>query len=264
MRSDLDARLRGLYRVPGTPGQAEHQAAHEDELLAAVARRRDGAAAGSASGGSIGLGRRWPAWLRLPRFAIAGVLGVAVAVGACVMPAEYPVSLGYGFDVLLPAERGATLDPEALAEHLKGHEGVERVEVRMFQTHQERVVDDGPLAIEQDLRVQVFVFGDAMDAESLEAELQASFPELEGLQLREVPLEGTVHGTLGGKLSHHFLDVVIDRHGVEEAERQVLAGLIAEGVAPEDAEVDITEIEGEDGERRIEVRVKAEHPEHLP
>lgn len=251
MRSDLDDRLRGLYRVSATEGQAEHQAAHEAELLAAVARRR-------------GPERRGWQWLRRPRFALAGVLGVAVAVGACVMPAEYPVSLGYGFDVSLPAERLAEVDPEALARHLEGHEGVERVEVRMLAMHHEHTTDGGPSTIAEDMQVQVFVFGDALDAESLGDELQASFPALEGLELREVPLDATVHGTLGGMLSHRFLHVVIDRHGVEEAERQVLAGLVAEGMAPEDVEVDITELEGEDGERRIEVRVKAEHTEALP
>lgn len=263
MRSDLDARLRGLYREPGTEGQAEHQAMHEDELLAAVARRRSGAAGGSA----IGPERRGLPWLRLPRFALAGVLGVAVAVGACVMPAEYPVSLGYGFDVVLPAGRGTELDVEALVRSFEAHEGVERVEVRMLKMDEERVDDDGPIPErmpEQGTHVQVFVFGEAIESEALRDDLEASFPELAGLELREVPLEGTVHGTFGGKLSHRFLDVVIDRHGVEEAERQLLAELIAEGVAPEDAEVDITEIEGEDGERRIEVRVKAEHTEHLP
>lgn len=264
MRSDRDARLRGLYRAPAMAGQAEHQAAHEDELLAAVSRRLPGA------GVSIGAERRGLPWLRWPRFALAGVLGVAVAVGACVMPAEYPVSLGYGFDLSLPAARWAELDPEALAHHLEAREGVERVEIRMFQSHAERIVDGGPApapaptTVHERMHVQVLVLGEALDAEALREELQASFPALAGLQLRDVPLEGTVHGTLGGKLSHEFLDVVIDRHGVEEAERRVLAELVAEGVAPEDVEVDITERHGEDGERRIEVRVKAEHAEPLP
>jgi hypothetical protein len=250
MRSDLDDRLRGLYRVPATEGQPEHQAAHEAELLAAVARRR-------------GPERHGWSWLRLPRLALAGVLGVAVAVGACVMPAEYPVSLGYGFVASLPAERWSEVDAKALARHLEACEGVERVEIRGVQMHHERIVDDGPLAAEDAMRIQVLVFGEALDTEALHDDLQASFPELEGLELHEVPLDATVHGTLGGMLSHRFLDVVIDRHGVEEAERQVLAGLVAEGMAPEDVEVDITELEGEDGERRIEVRVKAEHTEHL-
>lgn len=250
MQSDLDARLRGLYRAP-SDGQAEHARAHEDALVAAVTSRR-------------GPERPWWSWLRLPRVALAGVLGVAVAVGACVMPAEYPVSLGYGFELSLPAERWAAIDPEALARHLEGHEGVERVEVRMLAMHHEHATDGGPSTLAEDMQVQVFVFGDALDAETLGDELQASFPALEGLELHDVPLDATVHGTLGGMLSHRFLHVVIDRHGVEEAERRVLAGLVAQGMAPEDVEVDITEREGEDGERRIEVRVKAEHAEALP
>lgn len=266
MRSDLEPRLRGLHRQP-LDGQAEHQRAHEDELVAAFARRHGTVAAldrrdRGGSGGGGGGGRL--GWLRLPRFALAGVLGVAVAVGACVMPAEYPVSLGYGFDLSLPAERWAAVEPEALAEHIKSLPGVERVEIRLFQTKQERVVDDGPRTVAEEWRLQLFVFGDAMDEEALRTDLQARFPALAGLQLRDMPLQGTVHGTLGGKLSHHFLDVVIDEHGVEEAERRVLAGLVAEGVAPEDAKVDITEHEGEDGQRRIEVRVEAHHADLQP
>lgn len=256
MRSDLDARLRGLHREPALPGQDEHRAAHEDALVAAVACRRG-------AGGSIDPGRRGRPWPRLPRLALAGMLGAAVAVGACVMPAEYPVSLGYGFEITLPAARWTELDPEAIARHVEARTGAERIEVRMQHVQHERVHAGGAAVVDEDVRMQMFVLGDgAVDPDALLAELQASFPALEGLQLHDVPLEGTVHGTLGGKLSHELLDVVIDRHGVEEAERQVLAGLVAEGMAPGDVEVDITDQQGVDGERRIEVRVKAEHAEH--
>ncbi len=256
MRSDLEPRLRGLYRAP-SEGQAEHERAHERELVAAVARRRDGAAA---AGSVERRGRR--RWLGLPRFAVAGMFGVAVAVGACVMPAEYPMALGYGLEITLPAARWAELDPEAIAMSLDGEPGVERVELRVHKLQHEHVGAGGePSITEGDMRMQLFVFGDAVDPDALEAELQASFPVLADAELRDVPLSGTVHGTFGGALSHRFLDVTIDQHGVEEAERQVLAVLVAEGIAAEDVTVDITEERGEGGARRIEVRVQAEHLE---
>lgn len=263
MPSDLEPRLRGLYRQP-IDGQAAHQQALEPELLALVARQRDGAAVARRRGGAgAGApGRR--GWLGLPRLALAGVLGVAVAVGACVLPAEYPVSLGYGFELVLPADRAAALDPQALAARLEGHPGVERIELRVHQRQSERIGDDGARTVQEDTRLQLFVFGDAVDAHALRAELQASFPALAELELHDVPLAGTVHGTFGGALSHRLLHVTIDTHGVAEAERQVLAALVAEGLAPEHLEVDITEARGADGERRIEVRVQAEHDETTP
>ena len=264
MRSDLEPRLRELYSRP-VDGQAEHQAAHEDELVAAVARRK----AGAGGAGSRGHERRraggWLRRLRVPRLALAGGLGAAVAVGACVMPAEYPVALGYGLELTLPAERWAELDPEAIAMSLDDHPGVERVEVRVHKLqHEHAEAGGGPSVVEGDMRMQLFVFGDAVDPDAMFDELQASFPVLAGAELHEVPLSGTVHGTLGGQLSHRFLDVTIDQHGVEEAERQVLAALVAEGLAVEDVTVDITEERGEDGARRIEVRIEAEHLEAGP
>ncbi len=255
MRSDLEPRLRGLYRTPAD-GQAAHARAHEDELVAAALRRGGGVGAGSG-----GRTRGWTSWLRLPRLALAGVLGVALAVGACVMPAEYPVSLGYELEVTLPVERWAELDHETLSRHLDAWPGVEHVEIRMQHVH-ERTEARGRAAVDTDeARMQLFVFGDALDPDALLADLQARFPVLEGAELRDVPLSGTVHGTFGGALSHRYLDVVIDRHGVEEAERQLLAALAAEGISTESTRVDIIEERGANGEHRIEVRVQAEHHE---
>ena len=45
---------------------------------------------------------------------------------------------------------------------------------------------------------------------------------------------------------------------MEEAEARILAELVADGIDPEHATVDISEERGPDGERRIEVRVEAE------
>jgi hypothetical protein len=264
MRSDLEPRLRGLYRR-AVDGQAEHERAHEGELVAAVSRRPGEAATGRGRGrlrGGGGGGGGWLGRLRVPRLALAGVLGVAVAVGACVMPAEYPVSLGYGLEITLPVERWTELDPEAIAMHVQEQTGVERIEVRVHRMHHEHAGE--PSASAADMRVQLFVFGDAVDPDALLDDLKVSFPVLADAELHDVPLSGTVRGTFGGELSHRFLDVTIDQHGVEEAERQILAALVAEGIAAEDVTVDITEERGEGGERRIEVRIEAEHLEHAP
>jgi hypothetical protein len=248
MRSRLETRLRALHRRP-LDGQAAHERAHEAELVAAFTRRTGAAVPARAR------------WLGLPRVALAGLVGAAVAVGACVMPAEYPMSLGYGFDLVLPVAQLEGLDLEAIARPLEDEPGVERIELRVEHRQVERAGPGGARVLEDEARVRLFVLGDDLDPDALRAELEAQSPVLAGIEMREIPLEGTVHGTLGGRLSHHLLDVTIDRHGVEEAERQVLAALVAQGVAPEDARVDITEERDADGQRRIEVRVEAEHRE---
>jgi hypothetical protein len=146
----------------------------------------------------------------------------------------------------------------AIAIHLEQRLDVERIELRVQRTHEEHVGAGGPQAIDDDVRILLFVFGDAVDSDALGADLRASFPVLADVELHDVPLSGTVHGTFGGALSHRLLDVTIDTHGVEAAERQVLAMLVAEGIAPEHMKVDITDEHGADGLRRIEVRVEAE------
>ncbi|MCX4239583.1 hypothetical protein [Paraliomyxa miuraensis] len=202
----------------------------------------------------------------MPRFALAGALGLAVAVGACVMPAEYPVQLGYGFEIIVDladiADMGGTdaLDPDAIARWLHEREAVERVELMVAMHRAEHSGPQGAPVVHDELKVRMFVAGDALDPDALVDDLRRSFPVLAHAELRDAPLSGIVHGTVGGKLSHDLLDLTLDRHGVEEAERRILAELRAEGIDVEHATVDITHQQGADGQHRIEVRVEAEAP----
>lgn len=247
MPSDLLRRLRGLY-PPARRGQAEHCRAHEDELLAkfvAATSRESGSGAGRG-------GWRWP------RLALAGGLSLAVAVGACALPAEYPVSLGRGLEITVDAERWEELDAERVAQYLSEELGAERVEIHVTRERKETVGPSGHAQVSEAVRLQLFAFGGNLDPELTFDELQDEFPALLDAELHQVPLAGTVHGTLGGKLSRHLLDLTIDTHGVEEAEQQIRRQLMAQGIAAEDAIVDISTEEGPGGHREIRVRVEAE------
>lgn len=240
MPSELEDRLRTLHR-PAAPGQDEHRRAHEDALMAAHARRYGAPPA-----------RRWP------RLALGGVLGVAVAVGACALPAEYPVSLGYELRIRVDASRWSPRDQERITHVARDLSGAERVELRVEQHIEQRVEPVGSASTVESVQVQLLVFGDAIDPEAMWSQLQEDCPALVDAEVHDVPLSGTVHGTLGGKLSHDWLDVVLDQHGVEEAERRILAELAAEGIDPQSATVDIEQSTDAQGHRRIEVRVEAE------
>ena len=245
MRSDLIARLRSWYRRPAA-GQAEHQRAHEDELMAAFGR---------ASGGQAPVERkRW-----FPRLAIAGGLTLAT-VGACALPAEYPMSLGHGLEISVDAEHMDEVEPEQIALYLRDELAAERVEIHMSRSIEERTGPDGEVDVHEEVRLQLFAFGGETDAEEGWQELQDEFPALADAEIHEVPLEGTVYGTLGGKLSRNLLDLTIDRDGVEAAERQILAELLAQGFDPSQARVDIKRVQGDFGNEEIEVRVEAKAP----
>ncbi len=193
---------------------------------------------------------------RWRRFAVLGGLGVAAAVGACALPVEYSMSLGRGIEITLDVEYWDELEPAAIAHHL--HEGGDggRIEVRISSEERTTVGPDGVAVVEKTMALQLFVFGGELDEDDVWEDLQQEFPALHHAQMQQVPLSGTVHGTLGGKLSHRLLDLQIDRDGVEAAERSILAELAAQGISTDDATVDITHSEDGHGNREIEVRVE--------
>jgi hypothetical protein len=106
------------------------------------------------------------------------------------------------------------------------------------------------------MRVEIEAVGEDLDADVLWDDIVAEFPALADARREDEALHGLVHGTLGGRLSHRWLDVTIDRDGVEEAKRQLILQLAAEGVTGT-PEVEIID-EEVDGMRRREVRVRLE------
>ena len=242
MPSNLERRLRALFKSTPRSGEA-HRRAHEDEVLAAFARGQEQAPA-------VPRRRRRSRWL------LIGGLGLAV-VGACALPVEYAMSLGRGVEITMDFQAWDGVDPGELARRLGESVEARHIEVRV--TLQKRTVTgpSGEARVEDQMSVQLLVFGTNVDQDAMWEDIQGRFPGLATAEIRDVPLAGTVQGTLGGKLSHRLLDLQIDREGVEAAEQQILAELIARGVEPEDASIDITQHEDELGNREIEVRVEA-------
>ncbi|MEM9460531.1 MAG: hypothetical protein AAGF11_40560 [Myxococcota bacterium] len=198
----------------------------------------------------------------LSRLLLGGGVGVAAAVGACALPTDYPMSLGYGLEVRLEAATWSEADERALEQRVHALSGVERVELHVSERVEQRIDDDGRSSTAHQIQILLFVFGNAPDSEWVWSTLQHDVPALVDAQVYDVPLEGTVEGTLGGRLSHRFFDLTLDQQGVEQAERrlraELVAELVAEGLAPQDATIDIEQSTDAAGRRRIEVRVQAE------
>jgi hypothetical protein len=202
-----------------------------------------------------------PRWRR--RWLI-GACGVAALAGACALPMDYEVDVGNRIAILVPAERLATVDVEAVARHVHESFDPERLEVQVGIERTREVGPDGEAVERSIARIELFALGDDIDVDAIWDDLVEHYPALEGGRVEDEALAATVHGTLGGRLSRGFLDDVIDEHGVEEARRRVLDDLRSQGIDADDAEVEITDDVDESGHRRrqVKVRVEAERHDH--
>lgn len=184
---------------------------------------------------------------------LAVLTATAVVGGACQLPAEYTVDMGTRLGIVIDGRAMDEVDPAAIGAYVADAHPLEQLELSV---HREMRVEAGVRTDE--VRIQLDMVGDdvRVDPDALWDELRDAFPGLEnGARLEEEHLEATVHGTLGGKLSHRMLDVVIDRHGVDEARRLLLEDLERQGLRGH-AHVEVRE--DPDGRRQVEVRVEAE------
>lgn len=234
MPSDLERGLSEALRSDGVAADPDRRAALERDLLArlpaASLRRR-----------AIG----WP---------LAVGLGAALAVGACVLPTDYAAPLGHRLAIVVDAARADELDPEQIVQFVTERYHPDELRMGVTREHTRETDDDGAVREHASMRIEIDAVGEALDTASMWDDLVDAFPELEGARLEDEELRGVVHGTLGGRMSQAWLDVVIDRGGVEEAKQQVIDQLRADGVTG-DPQVDIVDHVGADGSRRREVRV---------
>ena len=199
-------------------------------------------------------GRRYPrAPGRISRWLLGLGLGAAVVVGACVVPVDYEAEMGQRLAFVLDASEMNEIDVEAMARFIEENHHPE--EMRIAAHAEKTVTDDGETM--HDMRIELTAVGEDLDADALWDDLLAEFPMLADARREDVPLQGTIHGTLGGRLSHDWLDVTLDRHGAEEAKRQIIEQLAAQGVQGT-PEVEIIDEDLGEGHRRREIRV------HLP
>jgi hypothetical protein len=238
MPSDLERELGEALHEPIAAPDLARRDALERELLAKLPAART-----RASG--------WSKWL------VGGGLGAALAVGACALPSDYSTRIGHRLAIVVDVAAADDVDPEALVHFVT--EQYHPDELRMGVAL-ERVREHGE-AEHASMRIEIDAVGEDLDTDVIWEDLVEHFPELAQARLEDEELQGMVHGTLGGRLSQAWLDIVIDKGGVEEAKRQVIEQLRAQGVEG-DAQVDIVDHTGEDGQRRREVRVMIQDDEH--
>jgi hypothetical protein len=224
--SDLASLLRRALSRP-TPPIDEARRDAELETLAA------------AHGRTYGRERRAPRWL----------------VGACVVPIDYEAEMGQRIAFTMPLAQMSDLDVEAMARFVEEEHDPEEIRI-MAHAESSHIADAGEEQLVEEVRVEIEAVGEHLDADAVWDDLVEEFPELADARREDEALRGLVHGTLGGRLSHRWLDVTIDRDGVEAAKQQLIEELAAQGVKGT-PEIEIIDEEA-DGMRRREVRVRIE------
>lgn len=188
-------------------------------------------------------------WRR--RMLLGGLTGLAFA-GACAFPTDYTMDFGHRLAFSVGDD---AFDPRALSEHIQTRfDGVEELRISASKSVVER--DDG-----RPERVQFDVVLDIVgtpDPDAIELSLLEHFDALAPTDIDVDALDETVHGTLGGMLSHRTLGWVVDGESAEQARARILAEFAAQGLPPPSrVEVQIEDRDGP-GHREREIRVEVE------
>jgi len=172
------------------------------------------------------------------RWALAGV---GLAVGACSLPVDYQRSFGASVECTIA---DTTLDEATLqemSEELQAAVGAESIALRVMRT------DDVAL-------VRVDVWGDLEDEEDALQTIRELAPTLADASCTAQALEGTVHGTLGGRLGYNLLDLdLLDRDDASATREAILLELSAQGFRGS-AEV-LVEDDG-NGQRKVKISLE--------
>lgn len=187
-------------------------------------------------------------WRR--RFLVGGLAGLAFA-GACAMPADYSMDFGHRLAFSVGDD---DFDPRALAEHIRGRfDGVDELRISASKSITEH--DDGRPA-QMQFDVVLDVVGSA-DVDAIEDSLLEHFDALTDIDVDVDAIDETVHGTLGGMLSHRTLGWVVDNESAEDARARILAEFAAQGLPPPRS-VDVQIEDRDDGHGRQEREVRIE------
>lgn len=222
----VTAALRRLYRDGAAPPPAAPEAL-ERALLAEHARLYPAPARG---------------WLAAHRFALASVGAGVVAVAACQVPVDYERGFGASVVCEAPRETWPKVQIEALADALADELAAHRVAVRGHD-------DGGPRR-----SFGIDLWGEDVDDEALLAAVQVHAPELPAGACRATPLQGTVHGTLGGRLGYGLLAIDIDHNDAEAARLEIMRELERTGLQ---GTADVQIHDDGDGKREVKIHIEA-------
>jgi len=223
---DPKHQLRQLFNLR-TPAVGEPPKELENSLVARMQRRTPKAAPR----------RSFWSFLGDHRWAIAGL---ALTVGACRLPIDYQRSFGASVECSAEATAIDEAALNSMSEDLRVAIGAESIALRIFRT------DD-------DAHVRLDVWGDLEDEDEALTHVLELAPSLKEAQCEAEALEGTVHGTLGGRLGYNLLDLdLLDRRGAAATREAILEKLAAEGFRGT-AKV---EIEDSDGQRKVKISIE--------
>lgn len=183
---------------------------------------------------------------RFARFAIAGLAMLLLGVGACSTQTTTEVEVGKQVSVKLDGQLSVPNGEKSIDINLRIQEvvdqfsttdGIEEVNVNINQ--------DG----EGNLDLDIMLFGDDLDAETLTALLRASFPEMPDAKVLVEVIEGTIEESWAERLGREVFHFETDGGSDEEIRAQVLQQIYEQGFEGE-AEVNVT-TEGD--EQTIEI-----------
>lgn len=194
-------------------------------------------------------------WRR--RMLVGGLAGLAFA-GACAIPTDYSMDFGHR---LAFSVDDAAFDPRALSEHIRTRfDGVD--EVRISASKSVVQLEDGsPERMRFDVVLDIV---GSPDPDDIEVSILDHFDALTLTDIDVDALDETVHGTLGGMLSHRTLGWVVDGESAEQARARILAEFAAQGLpAPSRVDVQIKDHDGP-GRHAREIRVEVETADPPP
>jgi hypothetical protein len=183
-------------------------------------------------------------WFR-PVAAIAALLVLGVV--ACNAPTEYDVEMGKRLTIALDGSEkvGDEFDAQlAVTQYLESYPGVDQLNVNVRESVGGAMV------------ISLLVWGQDLDAASLQRDLVARFPSLADAEFTIEPLTGTVAGNLGEAFEHAVLDFEVTGETAAEIKAQIMEQLIAQGL-DEGATVDVL-VDEETGQAEIQIGITEE------
>lgn len=179
-------------------------------------------------------------------------VGLSLAA-ACTTPTDYSMEFGHRIAFEVTTE---DFDPNSLSKHIRERfEGVDEIRIAAALSKK----DDGHGTVLTQFNIAIDVVGD-VNVDAIEVSLLEQFDALEVSDVDVESIGGTVHGTLGGMLSHRAVGWVVDGDDADDARERVLAELASRGIDdPRSVDIDIEEHNGPFGRKReVRVRVKAD------